>query len=67
MMNRPENVSELRSFPLPKPSGEKCPKCGAALVVYHRITGVYIGCSAYPECKYIEGGTRRPVRLKGKG
>jgi DNA topoisomerase-1 len=37
---------------------EKCPKCGKPLVVrYSKKTGgSFLGCSGYPECKYIKPG-----------
>jgi DNA topoisomerase-1 len=33
---------------------EKCPKCGKALVVRYSKAGRFLGCSGYPECKYIK-------------
>lgn len=30
-----------------------CPKCGSALVERHGKYGDFIGCSAYPKCRYI--------------
>jgi DNA topoisomerase I len=32
----------------------KCPKCGKPLVERNSRFGKFIGCSGYPECKYIE-------------
>ena len=34
--------------------GRSCPKCGAALIVRKGRYGKFIGCSAYPQCRYIE-------------
>ncbi len=35
-----------------KPIGEKCPECGAELVIRKGRYGEFIACSAYPKCKY---------------
>ena len=32
----------------------KCPKCGSPLVIRKGKYGEFVGCSNYPECKYIE-------------
>jgi DNA topoisomerase I len=42
--------------PLPDPEsiGEKCPECGSELVAKSGRFGPFIGCSNYPECKYIK-------------
>lgn len=34
--------------------GRQCPKCEAALVIKEGRYGKFIGCSKYPECKFIE-------------
>jgi len=34
--------------------GRKCPKCGGDLKIANGRFGPFIGCSKYPECKYIE-------------
>ena len=34
--------------------GRKCPKCEADLVIKEGRYGKFIGCSKYPECKFIE-------------
>ncbi len=33
---------------------EKCPQCGKPLVVRFSKAGRFLGCSGYPECKYIK-------------
>src|SRR5262249_25116458 len=33
---------------------EKCPNCGKALVRRSSKAGKFVGCSGYPECKYIK-------------
>jgi DNA topoisomerase-1 len=42
--------------PLEDPSGtgEKCPECGSELVAKTGRFGPFVGCSNYPECKYIK-------------
>lgn len=34
--------------------GRKCPECGNDLVIKHGRNGKFIGCSAFPDCKYTE-------------
>lgn len=34
--------------------GEKCSECGSELVIKHGRFGQFIGCSNYPECKFIK-------------
>ncbi|MFA5916731.1 MAG: type I DNA topoisomerase [Candidatus Gracilibacteria bacterium] len=34
--------------------GKACPECGKDLVYKYSKTGKFIGCTGYPECKYIE-------------
>jgi DNA topoisomerase-1 len=34
-----------------EPSGEQCPKCGAAMVVKEGRFGRFLACSRYPECR----------------
>ena len=33
-------------------TGEKCPECGADLVVRHGRFGRFVACSTYPECRH---------------
>ena len=42
--------------PLPEPegTGERCPECGSELVAKSGRFGPFVGCSNYPECKYIK-------------
>jgi DNA topoisomerase-1 len=35
-------------------TGEICPNCGAPLVIRWSKLGQFLGCSKYPECKYIK-------------
>jgi len=41
----------------PEPTGEKCPKCGSDLVRKKGRFGLFVGCSNYPECRYIQPKT----------
>ena len=39
-------------WPEPEITGEKCPECGKDLVRRWGRNGIFVGCTAYPECKY---------------
>jgi DNA topoisomerase I len=47
--------------PLPDPegTGEPCPECGSELVAKSGRFGPFVGCSNYPECKYIKKTPRK--------
>src|SRR5262249_47106792 len=48
-------------------TGGGCPNCGKALVVRYSKAGRFLGCSGYPECKYIkprEGEEARPAPVQ---
>jgi DNA topoisomerase-1 len=51
--------------PLPDPeaTGERCPRCGSELVAKTGRFGPFVGCSNYPECKYIK---REPPKETGE-
>ncbi|MDF2378873.1 MAG: type I DNA topoisomerase [Candidatus Gracilibacteria bacterium] len=38
----------------PEPTGEKCPDCEADLITRRGRFGEFVGCGAYPKCKYIK-------------
>jgi DNA topoisomerase-1 len=40
-----------------EPLDEKCPECAAPLIRRHGRYGEFIGCSAYPKCRYIRAKT----------
>lgn len=48
----------------PQMLDEKCPKCGANLVMREGKYGQFKGCSAYPKCKYIEKQQPKDLNLK---
>ena len=67
-MTTAQNLSQrARVRPLPKPTGQVCPKCGGPLLERFGVLGKYTGCANYPRCAYTAGGTFRPVRLTKKG
>ena len=35
-------------------TGEKCPECGAPLVIKEGKNGTFVGCSNFPTCKYVQ-------------
>ena len=35
-------------------TGEKCPVCGAPLVMKEGKNGSFVGCSNFPSCKYVQ-------------
>jgi DNA topoisomerase-1 len=38
----------------PEPAGRDCPTCGKPLVIRYGRFGKFIGCSAFPACRYVE-------------
>ncbi len=48
-----EDKDAVREAP-EKVEGRQCPKCGSDLLIRSGRYGKFIGCSAYPKCKYIE-------------
>jgi DNA topoisomerase I len=45
---------EGNALPDPEGTGEPCPECGNELVAKTGRFGPFVGCSNYPECKYIK-------------
>ncbi|MBS8121900.1 type I DNA topoisomerase [Candidatus Vampirococcus lugosii] len=43
--------------------GEKCPECGNELVYKFSKMGKFIGCSNYPDCKYIRQSEEEKSKL----
>jgi DNA topoisomerase I len=54
---------EGNPLPEPKGIGEKCPKCGSELIAKTGRFGPFVGCSNYPDCKYIK---REPPKETGE-
>jgi len=42
-----------------EPTGEMCPKCGHPLIYKYGRYGKFIGCSNFPDCRYL-----RPILVK---
>ena len=42
----------IKSLKVSKPTGEKCPQCGAELLIRKGRYGEFIACSNFPKCKY---------------
>jgi DNA topoisomerase I len=69
------NIEKAEGEAEPEPeiiADRKCPQCGGPLVYKYGKYGKFIGCSNYPECKYIEPlvkptdtGVTCPVCKKG--
>jgi|CXWL01.1.fsa_nt_gi DNA topoisomerase-1 len=52
---RPLNADGTPGEPIKlEPTGEKCPQCESDLVERQGRFGKFVGCSAYPKCKYIK-------------
>jgi len=47
-------------------TGEKCPECGAPLVVRHGRNGSFVACSNYPTCKYVKKEIKEPPKFVGR-
>jgi len=53
----------------PEPTGEDCPKCGKPLFRRTGRFGPFVGCSGFPDCKYIQPkstGVKCPQCGKGE-
>ena len=48
-----DHVVQIMYKDEPVPTGETCPICGADLVYKEGKNGQFIGCSNYPECRYV--------------
>ena len=55
------NINIPTTKPEARPTGNKCPKCNADLVMRKGRYGDFEGCSNYPKCKYI---APRKVEIK---
>ena len=44
-------------------TGDKCPECGAPLVIKEGKNGQFVGCSNFPECKFVQKQTNIGVAL----
>ena len=46
--------AEGNPLPDPEGTGEECPECGKELVAKTGRFGPFVGCSGYPDCRYIK-------------
>ena len=53
-MDQFNKVQKVMYVDDPIPTGELCPKCGAPLIYKEGKNGQFVGCSNYPECKYVQ-------------
>jgi len=60
-INGSEQVEEKAE---PKKLAEKCPDCGANLVLRTGRYGEFKGCSNYPKCKYIKNEAAQDLGIK---
>lgn len=56
---KPIRLEEDGSFAIEKSVtlDEKCPRCGAALMVRHGRYGRFVACGGYPKCRYVKPAT----------
>ncbi len=47
--------------PEPQKTGEACPQCGADLVYRTGAKGQFVGCSAFPKCRYAAQHNHQPL------
>jgi len=52
--NLEEKIKEVKKKDLTQPVGRNCPDCGKELIERYGRFGKFIGCSDFPECKFIE-------------
>ncbi len=63
-------AAEISSLPAqekraePQKTGETCPQCGSDLVYRTGSKGQFIGCSAFPKCRYSVGLEHQPLILQ---
>ncbi|MBQ6921358.1 MAG: type I DNA topoisomerase [Bacilli bacterium] len=53
-MDQFNKVQKVMYVDDPIPTGELCPKCGSPLIYKEGKNGQFVGCSNYPECKYVQ-------------
>ena len=65
-----ENFEKAKQIMWKEPdeaTGEFCPVCGKPLVYKHNRSGqTFVGCSGYPECKYIKKEPKAEAELVGE-
>lgn len=61
-----ESANERMYKDEPEPTGEMCPKCGSPLVFKEGKNGKFIGCSNYPNCKYVKKEPKKDLVFTGE-
>ena len=60
-----EKANEIMYKDDPIKTGEKCPICGADLIIKEGKNGQFVGCSNFPNCKYVKKEPKE-VKLTGE-
>ncbi|MCR5185232.1 MAG: type I DNA topoisomerase [Bacilli bacterium] len=61
-----EKANEIMYKDDDQPTGKMCPVCGSELVYKQGKNGIFIGCSNYPTCKYIEKEPKKELKYTGE-
>ena len=56
-----EKANEIMYKDDPIKTGEKCPICGADLIIKEGKNGQFVGCSNFPTCKYVKKEPKQVV------
>ncbi len=56
-----EKANEIMYKDDPIKTGEKCPICGADLIIKEGKNGQFVGCSNFPTCKYVKKEPKKVV------
>lgn len=65
-MKKYEEVAEKMYKDPAQETGEKCPKCGAPLVIKKSKFGSFVACSNYPNCDYIQKKKKEEPKETGE-
>lgn len=65
-MTEVEKANKIMYKDKAEPTGEMCPKCGSPLVYKEGQNGKFVGCSNYPECKYVKKEPKKPAVPTGE-
>jgi DNA topoisomerase-1 len=58
MQNKKETIDFTNKIKIETQSEEKCPKCGAPLVLRYSKFGKFYACSNFPNCRYTKNYTQ---------
>jgi ssDNA-binding Zn-finger/Zn-ribbon topoisomerase 1 len=62
----PPDLAEIERAKAAMAAAPKCPKCGAVLRLINGSRGPFIGCTAYPRCRYTESIPCAPPVVAGE-